>query len=248
MKNRTGARRQTRAIIVTAALIVVMAAVIIFAGVQQSRRGKETTPPDTVQSAPAQTSRRDATVTTADKPPQGEDTRSPETKLPKPEETTQPEDAAPTVLPDPIPEFIAPVSGMVTKSHSVDVPVYSLTMEDYRTHTGVDIAATDGTAVRAAADGTVDEIWEDPMMGTCLSVQHSGGARSIYKNLMPDLAQGIEAGTTVKAGTILGAVGESALAEIAEPSHLHYELEIDGVSVNPADFMLLGTVDTAYEG
>ena len=41
---------------------------------------------------------------------------------------------------------------------------------------------------------------------------------------------------------------KSALAEIAESSHLHYELELDGVSVNPADFMLLGTVDTAYEG
>jgi len=248
MNKSTGAKRQARAMLVTTVLIAAMAAVIILFGVQQSRREKTTPPPDTVQSDTAQSGRRDGSVTTADKPPQGEESRPAETKIPKPETSAVTEEAAPTAVADPLPEFIAPVSGMLSKAHSVDVPVYSLTMEDYRTHTGVDIAAADGTAVRAAADGTVSEIWEDPMMGTCLSIEHSGGARSIYKNLAPALMDGIEAGAAVQAGTILGAVGESALAEIAEPSHLHYELELDGVSVNPADYMLLGTVDTAYEG
>ena len=249
MNNSTSAKRQTRVMIVTAALILSIAAVIVFFSVSQNRRGDdsgETTAADSVTSGAAHT---DAAVTTADKLHQKDETKPPETK--KPSESaavTTEEELAPVAVPEALPDFIAPVSGMVSKSHSVDVPVYSLTMEDYRTHTGVDIAAADGTAVRAAADGTVGEIWEEPMMGTCLSVEHSGGAKSIYKNLAPTIAEGIEAGTAVKAGTILGAVGESALAEIAESSHLHYELEIDGVSVDPADFMLLGTNDTAYEG
>ena len=56
------------------------------------------------------------------------------------------------------------------------------------------------------------------------------------------------AGTAVRAGDTVGSVGESAMIELAESSHLHYELQIDGASVDPADFMLIGSEDTAYEG
>ena len=247
MNKSTGAKRQARAIIVTAVLIAAIAAVIIFTGVQQSRRGSEKMPPDSISTAGAETTRRDANSTTGVKTDPKEEARPPEITKPESEASAVTEEASP-VAADPLPDFIAPVSGMVSKAYSVDVPVYSMTMEDYRAHTGVDIAASLGTAVRATAAGTVGEIWEDPMMGTCLSVVHSGGAKSVYKNLAPTVADGIAAGAAVKAGTVLGAVGESALAEIAESSHLHYELEIDGVRVNPADFMLLGTEDTAYEG
>ena len=62
---------------------------------------------------------------------------------------------------------------------------------------------------------------------------------------MPD---GITVGTAVHAGDRIGAIGESALMEIADSPHLHYELEIDGVSVDPADYMLIGSDDTGYEG
>ncbi len=247
MNKSTGAKRQARAIIVTAVLIAAIAAVIIFTGVQQSRRGSEKMPPDSISTAGAETTRRDANSTTGVKTDPKEEARPPEITKLESEASAVTEEASP-VAADPLPDFIAPVSGMVSKAYSVDVPVYSMTMEDYRAHTGVDIAASLGTAVRATAAGTVGEIWEDPMMGTCLSVVHSGGAKSVYKNLAPTVADGIAAGAAVKAGTVLGAVGESALAEIAESSHLHYELEIDGVRVNPADFMLLGTEDTAYEG
>ena len=137
---------------------------------------------------------------------------------------------------------------MISKSHTVDVPVYSLTMNDYRTHAGVDIVSTAGAAVCAAADGTIGEIWEEPMMGTCLSIEHTGGARSIYKNLSPQLPETVVAGATVRAGEKIASVGESALMEVAESPHLHYELEVDGVSVNPADYMLIGSDDTGYEG
>jgi len=248
MNKSTGAKRQARAIIVTAVLIAAIAAVIIFTGVQQSRRGSEKMPPDSISTAGAETTRREANSTTGVKDGPKEESRPPEITKPESEASAVTEEASPVAAADLLPDFIAPVSGMVSKAYSVDVPVYSLTMEDYRAHTGVDIAASLGTAVRAAAAGTVGEIWEDPMMGTCLSVIHSGGAKSVYKNLDPTVPDGIAPGAAVKAGTIVGAVGESALAEIAESSHLHYELEIDGVRVNPADFMLLGTEDTAYEG
>jgi len=86
------------------------------------------------------------------------------------------------------------------------------------------------------------------MMGKCIRITHPGGAVSIYKNLAPELPTEITTGAAVQAGAVIGSVGESALVELAEAPHLHYELLIDGVPADPADFMLIGTEDTAYEG
>ena len=247
MNNSKTAKRQLRVMIVTAVLIVSIGIVILSAGVSQSRRGKQPVETDPLpgisesiahsdtHKAPAQTSR--AEETTASRPHKAEEDAAETTEI-----------AEPAGIDDPLPSFIAPVSGMGMKSHSMDVPVYSTTMEDYRTHCGVDIAAPMGGAVRAAAAGTVQEIWEDPMMGSCLSIAHTGGAVSVYRNLSPTRLDSIVVGSAVKAGDVIGAVGESALAEIAEESHVHYELHIDGVAVDPADFMLIGTTDISYEG
>jgi len=246
MKGSTFLKRQTAILIVTGALILSIAAGIIAVGVIQNR--KENRFPE-VSGESGTTAAEAHTKEDKQTSPLIRDTE--ETKPPKvQEETKAPADDKKNQAPaaELLPDFIAPVSGMLLKEHKVDVPVYSLTMEDYRTHTGVDIAASAGSAVRAAADGTVAEIWEEPMMGLCVSLEHKGGARSIYKNLALTLADGLEAGKKVRTGEVIGAVGESALEEIADPCHLHYELEIGGVSVNPAEYMLIGTNDTGYEG
>ena len=60
--------------------------------------------------------------------------------------------------------FVVPVVGSVSKSFEIDIPVYSLTMNDYRAHTGVDIAAALGSEVVSASSGTVCKIWNDPLM------------------------------------------------------------------------------------
>ena len=83
----------------------------------------------------------------------------------------------------------------------------------------------------------IGEVWDDPMMGKCLSITHAGGGVSTYSNLCEELPAGITVGTSVKAGDIIAAAGESALAEIAQESHLHFELQVNGVSVNPADYI-----------
>lgn len=140
-----------------------------------------------------------------------------------------------------LPTFTVPASGAVAKSHSGDAPVFSLTMNDYRPHSGVDISAKLGDDVYAAADGQIGEVWEDPMCGTCMSVKHAGGAVSIYKNLSPEIPDNIAAGVRVSAGEAIASVGESSLVEIADEPHLHYELEIDGVSVDPAEYIAFPT-------
>ena len=151
------------------------------------------------------------------------------------------------------PAFVLPVSGAMTKGHDLTLQVFSNTMRDWRVHNGIDIAATAGRPVYAAADGTVSAIWEDVSYGTCISVAHSGDCITYYKNLNPILADGIAVGTEVEQGQLIAAVGESAMVEIADEPHLHFELSVEGEYVDPTEYFDSASVavlekDTAYEG
>ena len=61
--------------------------------------------------------------------------------------------------------FLSPVSGSVAKGHSLTVPVFSATLEEWRVHSGIDIGCEMGAEVFAAFDGTVSEVYTDPMLG-----------------------------------------------------------------------------------
>lgn len=138
---------------------------------------------------------------------------------------------------DTLPDFSMPVSGDLAIDFSDSVPVFSQTMNDYRTHLGIDISSELGTPVTCVADGIVTNVWNDPFMGTSISVEHAGGAISIYKNLDEEIADGIVIGASVKKGDVLGAVGETAMNELAEEPHLHYEMKINGKHVDPKEHL-----------
>ncbi len=149
---------------------------------------------------------------------------------------------------EPIPVFTNPTGGSLLNNYSIEVPVFSVTMEDYRTHNGVDICVGNGERILAAADGEISEIWEDPMMGTCMSVSHAGGMESIYKNLSPQLPEGISVGTKVSCGEFIAVGGESALEEISEDPHLHFEMKMNGEYVDPCDYIDFSQGTEVYEG
>ncbi len=69
------------------------------------------------------------------------------------------------------------------------------------------------------------------MMGTTVVVEHGGGLTSTYANLasVPTVA----VGDTVGAGSVLGSVGGTAIAESALASHLHFSMSLDGSTVDP---------------
>lgn len=153
--------------------------------------------------------------------------------------STAPTTTAPPVTdaPNTLPSFIAPTSGKVSKEHDLSVLVYSATMDDLRVHCGIDISANAGDDVLAAADGEITKIYTDPMMGNCIEISHKGDAVSIYKNLSFEHAEGIEVGTKVEKGEVISYIGDSAMIESAEEPHLHYELTVKGVSVDPLDYI-----------
>lgn len=145
--------------------------------------------------------------------------------------------------------FVMPAVGSVSKDFQVDVPVYSLTMNDYRAHTGVDIAAAIGSDVVAASSGTVCKIWNDPLMGRCVTIDHGDGIYTSYMNLAEELARSVEVGGKVSMGQSIGAVGESAIIEVAEEPHLHLEMKVNGVYVDPLEYMgVISEQDLGYEG
>ena len=87
-----------------------------------------------------------------------------------------------------IPEMSAPVSGKLSKAHSVDVQVFSETMKDYRVHLGIDIHTEANAQVFAVADGKVSKIWQDPMMGWCVALSTAANVlRSIrtWQRILP---------------------------------------------------------------
>ena len=145
------------------------------------------------------------------------------------------------------PQLTLPTNGKISKAHDADVQVFSQTLQDYRVHLGIDIVTEEAAEVFAAADGTVKKIWEDPMMGWSIAIEHSGECITVYKNLAKDLAGGVAVGSTVRAGQLIGTVGDSALIEIAEEPHLHMEMTVKGLQVDPLEYFSEAVLKTLSE-
>ena len=131
--------------------------------------------------------------------------------------------------------FISPVSGKVMKHHSTDVPVYSTTLEEWRIHTGIDVSVTEGADVFAAAAGNVSKVYSDPLLGKTVEITHKDGSKSLYSNLSADGL--VSVGKEVTSGEKIGVVGDSAISEIADEAHLHFEIVVNGASVDPLDYL-----------
>ncbi len=130
-----------------------------------------------------------------------------------------------------------PVDGEVVMDYSMDCLCYNPTTRDWRTHDGMDFAAAAGTAVSAAADGTVYTIYTDDTMGTTVVIRHDNGYVTTYSSLAEDVC--VKVGDTVQLGQTIGYVGCTALLETALGDHLHFCVTRDGISIDPEDFFKL---------
>ena len=138
--------------------------------------------------------------------------------------------------PEPKLSFISPVSGTVSKNHSLEVPVFSLTLGEWRVHTGIDIACEEGASVVASEAGVVSGIYSDPMLGYTVEITHTNDIKTRYSNLSSDVSA-LKVGDTVALGDKIGIVGDSSVSELAEEPHLHFEVLLKNVKVNPLDYI-----------
>ena len=135
-------------------------------------------------------------------------------------------------------DFISPVNdenATITNPYSMDKLIYSVTLDQYMTHSGVDIEAPEDCQVLAVSEGTVTSIFTDDRYGKSIEITHPGNLISIYANL--STTEMVEVGDVVTPGQIIGGVGSTGLFESLEPSHLHFEMIKDGAYVNPEEYI-----------
>ena len=131
--------------------------------------------------------------------------------------------------------FAMPVEGEIVRGYAQDSLVYSETLQEWIVHQAIDIKANSRDVVKAAAEGTVTAIKNDPRYGLTVIIEHEGGFKTVYSNLLT--AEFVVEGEKVKQGQTLGTVGSSATFEIADEPHLHFEMLKDSQYVDPTIYM-----------
>lgn len=129
------------------------------------------------------------------------------------------------------PKFQAPIAGDIIKDFAMETLVYSETLDEWCTHSGIDIKAEKASVVVASESGKVESIKNDPRYGLTVIISHSSGFKTVYSNLLT--TEFVQEGEEVEKGQTIATVGETASFEVADECHLHFEIYKDGIAVNP---------------
>lgn len=133
--------------------------------------------------------------------------------------------------------FVLPLEGTPSEYGEV---YFNETLNKIYRHKAVDFAAAEGTEVVCIADGTVTDVSLSEELGNLITVDHGDGLVSCYRFVEP--TDGLKAGDKVEQGGVLGKVASPYGTEAHGGAHLHFELSLDGESVDPADHL-----DLTYE-
>ena len=121
--------------------------------------------------------------------------------------------------------LIRPISGTITSRFGVRSSIRS------SAHTGLDISAPTGTAIKAAASGTVSFAGWKGSYGYMIVVSHGNGVQTYYAHcskLYASVGQSVSQGETIAA---VGSTGNST------GPHLHLEIRVNGVAYNPQNYL-----------
>ena len=202
-------------IYIVAALCIGAIAFVSYLSFQAINANKT---PDTEITDPVDTTKTDVTEPVLELEPEAEDAP---TVTQTPEVTVSAKD------------YIMPVeNGEITAVFSIEVPVYSQTLGDWRIHDGIDISAPLGAEVVAVNDGIVESIECHDLYGVTVVLKHTDGKKTTYSNLEDSVE--LEEGQVISQGDIVGKIGETAVFEIADGPHLHLEMSQNGKKIDPA--------------
>lgn len=127
--------------------------------------------------------------------------------------------------------LVMPLNGEIVNEFSNGNLIKSKTLKSWKTHDGVDIKGTLGDQIKSMTGGKVIEVKEDPLWGVCVIIDHGNGLEGHYYNLNKTV--NVQPDQKVSPGTVIGAIGDTAMNEIAEGSHLHFGLKKNGSWVDP---------------
>ena len=129
------------------------------------------------------------------------------------------------------PTFAYPLQGEVVLPYSIDHAIYDPTLEQYRTNASISLSAKQGTAVKAAADGTVQAVTEDAETGKTIVIAHGDGWLTTYGQLEDTVK--VKEGEKVTQGQKIGAVDTPTKYGAALGSHLEFAMEQNGEPKDP---------------
>ncbi len=121
--------------------------------------------------------------------------------------------------------FIKPITGTITSRFGAKSSIRS------SAHTGLDISAPSGTAIKAAASGTVTFAGRKGSYGNLLVITHANGVQTYYGHCSKLYSQ---EGQAVSAGEVVAAVGSTGNST---GPHLHFEVRVGGVAYNPQNYI-----------
>lgn len=141
---------------------------------------------------------------------------------------------APTATPAPI-KMNMPIQGDTILGYAADKLVYNKTLQEWRTHKGLDIAGEVGATVQCVYVGTVKDIKYDPRFGDTIIVDHGAGLQTVYCGVKA--SENIEVGHAVEAGNVLGTITGDIFCEKEDAPHIHFEILQDGKNMNPDEYL-----------
>lgn len=130
--------------------------------------------------------------------------------------------------------FVYPCEKEIVCNYSGTTPVFSDVLADWRTHQAIDYAETEPFEVKAAADGKIEDIYTDGLMGVTVLIDHGDGIKTVYQSLADSPT--VKTGDEVKGGQIIGLSGKSAVSEKYDDKNmLHFAMLDNGKYIDPAE-------------
>jgi murein DD-endopeptidase MepM/ murein hydrolase activator NlpD len=124
---------------------------------------------------------------------------------------------------------IWPLYGLITSNYGWRANPFGGSSSEE--HDGIDIAAPYGTAIRATADGKVEQTGWNGSYGISVTLYHRDGIETLYGHMS---RTAVAVGQTVKKGQVIGYEGSTGRATGA---HCHYQVMINGNAVNPMTYL-----------
>ncbi len=121
-----------------------------------------------------------------------------------------------------------PIQGRLTSPYGYRIhPILNVR----KLHTGLDIAASTGTVIHAAGDGSVVFSGRWGGYGNCVIIDHGGGMATLYGHCS---RLAVAEGQSVRQGQTIGYVGSTGMST---GPHLHFEVRKDGRTVDPMGYL-----------
>lgn len=129
-----------------------------------------------------------------------------------------------------IESFGKPIIGEIVREFNINELVYFETIEEWRTHQGIDIKPEGTLTVTSCYDGTVEKVEKTSVMGVKIVINHKDNIKTIYACLS---SSAVKEGDTVKKGDKIGTLGVIENIEMSQGPHLHFEISINNKIFDP---------------